>query len=153
MPLSEQEKKLRKREQSRKRYKENIEKLRERGRIYNQNNREKIRERAKIYYQENKEKEKERYRNYNKTPAGIKSQRKAKWKKRGVIWNDFDELYKRYINATHCEMCNKEFTIMKDGWLDRCLEHNHTTGQVRSICCKACNSKMRDIDAKYEKLL
>jgi len=130
MPLSEQEKK---REYMRKRYQENKEREREKRRKYREENKEKMRA-------------------YRKSPAGIKTKRKGIWKGRGVVWTDFDKLYERYINATHCEMCNEEFTIKINGVLNRCLEHSHTTGEVRSICCVTCNMKMRLIDAKYKNI-
>jgi len=107
---------------------------------------EKIKESKREYYEKNKEKKSEYYKVYYQSPAGIKSMRKKNWKRGGVKWNDFDELYKRYINSERCETCGKEYTITKGGYFDRCLEHNHETGEVRSICCNSCNSKMREKD-------
>ena len=57
------------------------------------------------------------------------------WKSRGVIYNDFDELYYTYIRTLNCCACNKEF---KNSF-DRCLDHNHETGLFRAIVCQNCN--------------
>ena len=58
------------------------------------------------------------------------------WKSRGVIYNDFDELYYTYIRTLNCCACNKEF---KNSF-DRCLDHNHETGLFRAIVCQNCNN-------------
>ena len=58
------------------------------------------------------------------------------WESRGVIYNDFDELYYTYIRTLKCCACNKDF---KNSY-DRCLDHNHITGLFRAIVCRGCNS-------------
>ena len=58
------------------------------------------------------------------------------WKRIGVIYHDFDELYEVYIKTMNCWHCNKEFTST----IDRCLDHNHETGAFRAIVCNKCNS-------------
>ena len=57
------------------------------------------------------------------------------WKKRGVIHDNFDELYEKYINTFNCEHCGKEFLNTKE----RHLDHNHETGLFRKIVCSRCN--------------
>ena len=57
------------------------------------------------------------------------------WKKSGLIYDDYDELYEVYINTMECEHCKTEFT--KNNW--RCMDHNHTTGLFRKIVCHKCN--------------
>ena len=66
---------------------------------------------------------------------------KAKWKHRGLIMDNFEEIYQKYIYATHCELCNKEFKSTKE----RVMEHNHETGEFRNICCVSCNQKKADV--------
>jgi hypothetical protein len=46
---------------------------------------------------------KEYYEEYEKTEQYIKSYRISKWKSRGVICDDWNELYDKYINTTNCE--------------------------------------------------
>ena len=73
------------------------------------------------------------------TPEGKKSQRITHWKQQGLI-GDYDIIYNRYINNDKCELCKKTY---KDN-RDKCMEHNHTTGEFRSICCQRCNANMLD---------
>ena len=58
------------------------------------------------------------------------------WKRRGLIYDNYDELYDVYINTMECEHCKTEFT--KNNW--RCLDHNHETGLFRKIVCHKCNA-------------
>jgi hypothetical protein len=62
---------------------------------------------------------------------------KGSWKKRGLIVTDeeFEEIYNKYIVATHCELCDKKFPNTQD----RQMDHNHTTGEFRNIVCQRCN--------------
>ena len=65
---------------------------------------------------------------------------KASWKKRGLNMDNFEEIYNKYIYATHCELCNKQF----EKSLDRQMEHNHQTGEFRNIVCNRCNALKAD---------
>ena len=66
-----------------------------------------------------------------------------KWKSRGVIYPDYDELYQTYINTLECQHCLKEFKSTRD----RCMDHDHQTGQFRMIVCQKCN--VMDTYIKY----
>ena len=65
---------------------------------------------------------------------------RCNWKKAGLIMDNFEEVYNKYIYATHCQLCNKEFTNTRD----RQMEHCHVTGQFRNIVCNQCNQKKFD---------
>ena len=65
-----------------------------------------------------------------------KSQTIRKWKSRGLIYDDYDELYEIYIKTMNCQHCNKEFKNSSD----RCLDHDHDTGMFRKIVCRGCNN-------------
>ena len=58
------------------------------------------------------------------------------WKRKGVIYDNYDELYEVYIKTMQCGHCKTEFT--KNNC--RCLDHDHTTGLFRKIVCNRCNS-------------
>ena len=87
----------------------------------------------KKYYEKNKEKIKE----YQQSENGKKYRTINQWKKRGLI-GDYDAIYDKYINSTHCELCNQPYT--ESNW--RCMDHCHTTHQFRHICCNSCNTNM-----------
>ena len=65
------------------------------------------------------------------------------WKKQGLIYDDYDDLYEIYIKTMKCDCCNKEFKNSKD----RCLDHDHETGRFRAIVCQKCN--IHDSYIKY----
>jgi uncharacterized protein YfaP (DUF2135 family) len=59
-----------------------------------------------------------------------------KWKRSGLICDDYNALYETYIKTTECEHCKTEFTEKNK----RCLDHDHTTGLFRKIVCNRCNA-------------
>ena len=65
------------------------------------------------------------------------------WKSRGLIYDDYDELYEIYIKTMKCQYCNKEFNNSHD----RCMDHDHDTGLFRKIICRRCNNQ--DCYIKY----
>ena len=66
-----------------------------------------------------------------------KSQTIYKWKKRGLICDDYNALYETYIKTTECQHCKTEFTEKNK----RCLDHDHATGLFRKIVCNRCNNQ------------
>jgi len=58
------------------------------------------------------------------------------WKRRGLIYDDYDALYETYIKTMECQHCQTEFTKNNK----RCLDHDHTTGLFRKIVCHRCNA-------------
>ena len=142
MPYSLQEKRLRRIEANRRYREKHKEKLAERNKKYNENNKEKKRE----YNKKNKEARAE----YYKTENGKRVYTISNWKKSGLIVEDYNIIYDRWLNSEKCEMCLCEYKMTKGGYLNKCLEHSHITGKFRSICCWSCNAKMRYIDENHE---
>lgn len=82
--------------------------------------------------------------NYRQTPKGKKFYRISNWRRRGIICDDWDKLYEKYLNTENCELCNIELIESKYSTPDRrCLDHCHQTGSVRNIVCQGCNTKIR----------
>ena len=88
-------------------------------------------------YKRNKEYMKEYNKKYKQSENGKKSNSISLWKRRGIIHDNFDELYELYLNTTECMVCKKVFN---DNF-DRCLDHDHETGEYRQILCRYCNNQ------------
>ena len=107
---------------------------------YYQQNREEILKQQKKYKAKNKEavairKKEWRERNPEKNH---KSNTISLWRGRGVEDEDFDLLYEVFIAETNCWICGKKFNKIKS-YDFKCLDHDHSTGEVRYICCRYCN--------------
>lgn len=66
-----------------------------------------------------------------------KPQKIYRWKEQGLI-GDYEKIYQRYLNTTHCDLCNVELSNKKY------MEHNHENGQFRNIVCNMCNCNKSD---------
>ena len=84
-------------------------------------------------------------REYNQSPAGKKRMRICTWKRGGIISNDWDATYERYMNTLNCEntLCNVLLT--EDRYTTattKCLDHDHSIinePNVRAVLCNNCN--------------
>ena len=99
---------------------------------YRLNNVEKLAEYQKTYGKE-----------YRQSKNGKKIERINKWKHRGVITENFNELYEKYINTTNCDNCDIELIHGSLGANKKCLDHDHKTGQFRNILCHGCNIRRK----------
>ena len=75
-----------------------------------------------------------------------KTNTKYDWKRKGMIFtpDEFEEIYKKYIYATNCELCDVLFPNTRN----RQLDHDHKTGKIRNIVCNKCNQCKRDKKSK-----
>jgi hypothetical protein len=93
-------------------------------------------EKAKVWYYNNKEKVAER----NKLNRDPVRERRKQLKK---IYNITLETYELMVIEQNnlCAICNKPETVkQKDGSIKTlCVDHNHTTGEVRQLLCNRCN--------------
>jgi len=89
-------------------------------------------------HKKNKERIREINRKYSKTEKGKRKIKSRGWREKGMICNDWDKFYDKYLLTTHCESCNLEFGN------ERCnrrnVDHHHSSGHIRNIICHSCNS-------------
>ena len=90
-----------------------------------------------------KEEKAEYDRVYSQTPNGLKVRRISTWKTNGIITDDYDALYERFMNTSHCEKCDVELTSGgRTTRTTKCVDHDHSIKDrenVRGILCNACN--------------
>tara|TARA_R110000787_G_scaffold98821_1_gene203186 strand:- start:255 stop:653 length:399 start_codon:yes stop_codon:yes gene_type:complete len=87
------------------------------------------------------------------TPRGREIKQMSQWRCKGIR-NIDKELYAKWLNMKKCELCHIELT--DDRYTTptrRCLEHDHISGYVRSICCTNCNNYISGIDKTRHILL
>ena len=104
----------------------------------------KNKERLALVNKEWRMKNKNYLQEYAKTEKGKKSNRINSWKSRGVIHENFDELYEYYINCKNCEECNIELIEGNFGNNKRNLDHDHSTGLFRDVLCHLCNTRKKN---------
>jgi len=110
------------------------------SKIHYLNNKEKRNEYDKKYRLKNRDKKKE----YRNTYNGYKSNKISSWKSIGVIDNDFDKLFEKYMNTTNCENCNVLLTRNRYTYkTTKVLDHNHITGEFRNVLCNSCNVRRK----------
>jgi hypothetical protein len=156
----------------------NLEKIKEKNKLrhtkeYNEKQYQKRKKYQKEYYQkkrENKEwveeqknkcnqyKEKnkiscsQKVAEYKKTYNGKKSHKLSEWTKKNNLKMDkenLDEIFNRWWNSTHCEICEIKYKTERY----RCMEHHHSSGSFRCICCSSCNNKIGVVDRNKDKVL
>ena len=116
---------------------------------------EKEKQHQKEYREKNKQKRKEYMYKYHRglidvrtetkkescPDIRLKAQRISQWKRRGIIFHDYNFLYELYTDTTNCNICNVKLSENND-INQKCLDHNHDIiddENVRYICCRKCN--------------
>jgi len=114
---------------------------------YYENNKEKIKASNKKYGDNNKEKKKEYQIKYSKTPNGKKTNRISKWKRYGIITDNYDALYDHYLKTAYCDACRVKLTYDRHNTATtKVVDHDHKIRDApnfRNILCHSCNSKRR----------
>ena len=96
-------------------------------------NREKLKLQRQIWTANNKEKVKLQ-RQTNRL-NNLKKNKIREWKGKGMIDTDWDLVYEMFMAQTNCWICDKLFKGS-----DKCLDHDHETGELRYVVCRYCNS-------------
>ena len=67
------------------------------------------------------------------------------WKKQGIICNDWNSFYYKFIQINYCECCYCELTSGGNNKSNtRVLDHDHNITDkenIRNILCNSCNRK------------
>ena len=102
---------------------------------------EERKERRKLYNlkynNKNREKKQEINKIYRKTETGKKSICRDNWKRGGLNMENFEEIYQRYKDAIFCDIC--ECVLEGIGYNQKCMDHDHDSGDFRNIVCRGCN--------------
>ena len=92
------------------------------------------------------------YNEYDMTDENQKKEynRKYNWKRLGVTGN-IDEIHDKWINATHCDVCG--IRLGGNSSEQKCMDHDHDTGEFRNILCMSCNNHDRWKEVLFKKSL
>jgi len=126
--FTEEERKEARREQRRKRYIKNSEKEKTQSKEWQKNNPEKAKAHTAKYELKHPEKVKER-----KKLSGIKI-------KYGLSLQQWEKILEN--QGGKCAICGREEKIIKEIPScnnDLCVDHDHSTGEIRGLLCDFCN--------------
>jgi len=147
MPFKDLEKR---KEYDRQRYLKNKEKMKENSSDNYYADRQKKLDYLKEYRVKNKEIIKEKNKNYRNTERGKRVNTISGWKSKGLISDDYDSIYDRYINTHECDCCKKP---IHQGIGSRVMDHCHKTGKFRNVLCHNCNILRFHLDNNYQAYL
>ena len=74
-----------------------------------------------------------------------------KWRKDKVKYSDGNlrDLTDRYLATNECELCHQDISGNTSKISLRNMDHNHTTGYFRWVCCRSCNVRLGKIDRAH----
>jgi len=100
---------------------------------------------CKQYKKNNSEKIAIKAKAYKKTFNGKKNHKVSEWKTKSGLKEELwrvNLIFARWYYSPRCELCLKPYKNDKQ----RCMEHHHSSGHFRHICCVSCNNYLAKID-------
>jgi hypothetical protein len=96
----------------------------------------------KIKYTENKEDLSKKAKEYHKTENGKQRHTISYWKRRKIIHDDYNQLYKDWTTSTVCNKCDMPYRERGDGSGSyKCIAKHFNTDKFESICCFKCMNR------------
>jgi hypothetical protein len=109
---------------------------------YYEKNKQSILDQKKEYYKKNKQNKIQKVKEWqqNNEEKAKKYRKICEWKRRGLICQNYDQVYQLWLDSTHCDSCSCKYTNKNVKSMDHC----HNTGKFRGIICNRCNANMLD---------
>ena len=82
-----------------------------------------------------------------------KSQTILRWKRKGIIYHNYDELYERFLSQEKCEKCECILTRGKTCYSRITTDHDHSiidNDNFRMFLCNCCNINMKDRNVRSD---
>ena len=99
--------------------------------------------RKREYYLKNRDTIREKTRKYQQTERGKKSRTIDRWKIRGIIADNWEEVYSWYLETETCDICDCILTTgTRNTSSTKCLDHDHSitdSYNIRGVICQSCN--------------
>jgi len=84
-------------------------------------------------------------REYHQSPAGKKRGKIKNWKKYGIVSNDWNATYEKFMNTLNCENLQCNVLLTTGRYITattKCLDHDHSIineYNIRAVLCHSCN--------------
>ena len=102
------------------------------------------REYMREYHERNRDTILEKQRKYAQTENGKKYLKIGRWKYRGIIADNWEEVYSWYLETERCDICDRALTTdTLNTSSTKCLDHDHSITDdynIRGVICQGCNS-------------
>jgi hypothetical protein len=98
------------------------------------------------------EEHKQYLKEYRASETGLKSTKITRFKQAGILCDDYDAMYERWKNTTHCDKCNIELVNAMKGKNRKVTDYDPKTKVFRNILCYGCDFETMRKEKNEEKL-